>query len=336
MIPSCHASRRVYWSKKERWLKICVLGAGALGCAIGGVLTEAGNEVWLVNRGKAHVDAMKQHGLKMRVNGVDRFVPVHATTDCNEIAATSGALDLVIVLVKSFHTHDAITAALPIVGIDTVVLSLQNGLGHEDILAAAVGRERVLAGKTYAGGVMLGPGHIIVGTAGKDTHIGELDGHVSKRITRIANAFNQAGLVTTVSDNIMGTMWDKLLVNVATGALSGITGLTYGELYQIPEIEACAVAAVSEAMAVAHASGIKLSMSDAHEPWIKAAAGLPPEFKASMLQSLEKGSATEIDYVNGSVVRWGAKVGVATPVNQALVACIKGVERALPQKGCAS
>ena len=316
-------------------MKICVLGAGALGCAMGGVLTEAGNEVWLVNRSRAHVDAMKRHGLKMRENGVDRFVPVHATTDCDEIAATSGAVDLIIVLVKSFHTHDAITAALPIVGKDTLVLSLQNGLGHEDILAVAVGRERVLAGKTYAGGVMLGPGHIIVGTKGKDTHIGELDGRVSERITRIADTFNQAGLITTVSDNIMGTMWDKLLVNVATGALSGITGLTYGELYQIPEVEACAVAAVSEAMAVARANGIRLSTTDAREPWIKAAVGLPPEFKASMLQSLEKGSVTEIDYVNGSVVRWGAKVGVPTPVNQALVACVKGVERAVLPKGLA-
>lgn len=316
-------------------MKICVLGAGALGCAIGGVLTEAGHEVWLVNRGKAHVDSMNKHGLNMRENGVDRRVPVHATTECNEVAATSGAVDLIIVLVKSFHTRDAITAALPIVGKDTIVLSLQNGLGHEDILAATVGRERVLAGKTYAGGVMLGPGHIIVGTRGKDTHIGELDGRVTDRITQIANAFNQAGLITTVSDNIMGTMWDKLLVNVATGALSGITGLTYGDLYQIPEVEACAVAAVTEAMAVASACGIKLSMTDAREPWSKAAVGLPPDFKASMLQSLEKGSVTEIDYVNGSVVHWGAKVGVATPVNQALVACIKGLERALLQKGIA-
>lgn len=335
MIPSCHAPGRVGKSKKERSLKICVLGAGALGCAIGGVLTEAGNEVWLVNRGKAHVEAMKQRGLKMRENGVDRFVHVHATTDCNEIAATFGAVDLIIVLVKSFHTYDAITTAMPIVGKDTVVLSLQNGLGHEDILAAAVGRERVLAGKTYAGGVMLGLGHIIVGTKGKDTHVGELDGRVTERIARIADVFNQAGLVTAVSDNIMDTMWDKLLVNVATGALSGITGLTYGELYQIPEIEACAVAAVAEAMTVAAACGIKLSTTDAREPWIKAGAGLPPEFKASMLQSLEKGSVTEIDYVNGSVVRWGMKVGVPTPVNRALVACVKGVERARLQKGFA-
>ncbi|WP_137894942.1 ketopantoate reductase family protein [Ramlibacter sp. 2FC] len=312
-------------------MKICVLGAGALGCAIGGVLTEAGHEVWLVNRGRAHVDAMRAQGLTLREAGVDRVVKVHASTDCGEIAAASGAMDLVIVLVKSFHTREAIAAARPIVGAHTTVLSLQNGLGHEDILAEAVGRDKVLAGKTYTGGVMLGPGHIIAGTQGKETHIGELDGSLSERVVRIAEAFNGAGLITEVSRNIMGTMWDKLLVNVATGALSAVTRLPYGELYQVPEVEACAIAAVAEAMAVAKAGGIALSVTDPRQPWVKAAEGLPQEFKASMLQSLEKGSATEIDYVNGSVVRWGERHGVATPINQTLVACVKGVERALPR-----
>ncbi|MEY2952523.1 MAG: hypothetical protein RLZZ401_610 [Pseudomonadota bacterium] len=312
-------------------MKICVLGAGALGCAIGGVLTEAGHEVWLVNRGRAHVDAMRQHGLVMREAGVDRVVPVHARTSCAEIATATGPVDLIIVLVKSFHTQDAIAGALPIVGEDTTVLSLQNGLGHEDILIQAVGREKVLAGKTYAGGVMLGPGHIIAGTRGKETLVGELDGVLSPRVCAIAEVFNGAGLLTTVSRNIVGTLWDKLLVNVATGALSGITRLPYGELYQVPEIEACAIAAVAEAMAVAAAKGIAVSTSNPRDPWVKAAAGLPFEFKASMLQSLEKGSVTEVDYVNGAVVRHGALCGVSTPVNQALVACIKGIERGLPR-----
>jgi len=306
-------------------LKICVLGAGALGCAIGGVLAEAGHEVWLVNRGQAHVQAMLRHGLLMRENGVDRAVPVHAATDCRDI----GVVDLAIVLVKSFHTREVITSARPIIGPDTVVLSLQNGLGHEDILAEVVGRQHVLAGKTYTGGVMLAPGHIIAGTRGKETIIGELDGRVSERVQRIAAAFNQAGLACEVSENILGTMWDKLLVNVATGALGAITHLTYGDLYDVPEIEACAVAAVGEAMAVAKAAGIVLTTTEPRQAWVKASAGLPPEFKVSMLQSLEKGSATEVDYVNGAVVRWGQKYGVPTPTNLALVACVKGVERKL-------
>lgn len=309
-------------------MKICIVGAGALGCAIGGVLAEAGHAVWLVNRGQAQVDALRHNGLTLRENGVDRQVAVHAATRCAEV---EGPVDLVIVLVKSFHTFEAIDSARCIVGPDTAVLSLQNGLGHEDVLAEVVGRSRVLAGKTYAGGVMLAPGHVLVGTQGKETLIGELDGNVSERVAAIAAAFNQAGLATTVSSNILGTMWDKLLVNVATGALSGITRLPYGDLYAVPEVEACAVAAVAEAMAVAKAAGIPLGSTAPRQAWVKAADGLPAAFKASMLQSLEKGSITEIDFVNGAVVRWGAKYGVPTPVNQALVACIKGIERGLPR-----
>ena len=129
-------------------------------------------------------------------------------------------------------------------------------------------------------------------------------------------------------------MWDKLLINVATGALAGITRLTYGALYAVPEVESCALAAVAEAMAVAKASGVKLSWTEPRGPWLKASDGLPPEFKTSLLQSLEKGTRTEIDFINGSVVRGGERCGVPTPVNRTLVACVKGIERGLePLRG---
>jgi 2-dehydropantoate 2-reductase len=209
------------------------------------------------------------------------------------------------------------------------VLSLQNGLGHEDVLAEILGRERVLAGKTYVGGVLRGPGHIQSGVTGKATYIGELDGRITPRVQAIANAFNTAGLMTTVSGNIMGTMWDKLLVNVATGAITGITRLTYGQLYDEPLLKATALAAIGEAMAAAQAAGIVLSMTEPEQAWTLAAEGLSPAFKTSMLQSLEKGTVTEIDFINGSVVRWGQRLGVPTPVNATLVACIKGIERAM-------
>ena len=308
-------------------MKIAVLGAGALGCAMGSCLSESGHEVWLINRREDHVETMNTLGLCVQVNGADRYTLVKAALHASHVAAQIGTVDLLLVLVKSFHTREAITSSTSIVGPDTVVLSLQNGLGHEDVLAEVVGRDKVMAGKTYAGGVMLGPGRIIRGTEGKETYIGELEGRMTDRVQRVAAAFNAAGLITHISDNIMGTIWEKLLVNVATGALSGITRLAYGDLYQVPEVKACALAAVQEAMDVARACGIGLSVNDPEQPWLKAAAGLPPEFKASMLQSLEKGSVTEVDYVNGSVVRWGQKCGVPTPVNSTLVACLKGIER---------
>ena len=303
-------------------MKICMLGSGALGSALGGVLTEGGNDVWLIDAWAGHVDAMASRGLRLRVDGVDRTVKVKARTSPDGI----GPADLVVVLVKSYHTREAIEKADAIVGPDTVVMSLQNGLGHEEILADVVGKHRVLAGKTYAGGVLLGPGHVIAGTKDKYTFIGELDGRITGRAAKIAGTLTRAGLPTEVSANIMGTMWDKLLINVATGALAGITRLPYGGLYRVPEVEQCALAAVAEAIAVAKALGVKLTSEKPEHAWRLAGEGLPREFKTSMLQSIEKGAPTEIDFINGSVVRWGERTNVPTPVNKALVACVKGIE----------
>ncbi|MEM5405067.1 2-dehydropantoate 2-reductase [Paraburkholderia unamae] len=306
-------------------MKIAILGAGALGCAIGAALTEGGHETWLLDRSPVHVETMRRDGLQVDDDKGTRRIGVRAATQASEI----GAADVVIVLVKSFHTDAAMRGALALIGPKTLVLSLQNGLGHEDVLADIVGRERVLAGKTYVGGVLRGPGHIQSGVTGKATYIGELDGQITPRVRAIADAFNAAELMTAASDNIVGTMWDKLLVNVATGAITGITRLTYGQLYDEPLLKATALAAVSEAIATAQAAGIRLSMTDPEQAWALAAEGLSPAFKTSMLQSLEKGSVTEIDFINGSVVRWGQRLGVPTPVNATLVACIKGIERAM-------
>ena len=303
-------------------MKICFLGAGALGSALGGVLTEGGNDVRLIDVWAGHVDAMNARGLVLREGGGERAIAVDARTSPDGI----GTADLVVVLVKSYHTREAIENARSLVGPDTVVMSLQNGLGHEEILAEVVGRQRVLAGKTYAGGVLLAPGQVIAGTKGKHTCIGELDGSVTPRATRIAETFTRAGLATEVSANIVGTMWDKLLINIATGALAGITRLPYGGLYAVPEVEGCALAAVGEGIAVARALGVKLVSERPEDAWKLAAEGLPAEFKTSMLQSIEKGAPTEVDFINGAVVRAGERAGVPTPVNRTLVACVKGIE----------
>jgi 2-dehydropantoate 2-reductase len=319
-------------------LKICFLGSGALGSAIGGTLTEAGCDVYLIDQWPAHVEAINANGLKLRGPAGDRVVWAKARTSPDGI----GVADLIIVLVKSFHTREAVEAAGSIIGPETVVMSLQNGMGHEEIIADVVGKAKVMAGKTYAGGVMLSPGHVIAGTKDKLTYIGELDGKITDRANRIADEFTRAGLKTIVSSNIMGAMWDKLLINVATGALSGITRLPYGGLYKVSAIKECALAAVDEGIAVTRASGVTLSIKSAEEAWFLASDGLPDEFKTSMLQSLEKGSPTEIDFINGSVVSWGERCNVATPVNKALVAAIKGIEYAMtylktqPQAGRAS
>ena len=304
-------------------MKICILGAGALGSTFGGVLTEGGFEVHLIDPWSEHVHAMNREGLKLREGSSERAVKVRAATDCSGI----GPADLILVLVKSYHTKEAIKSAGPMMGDRTAVLSFQNGLGNEETLAEVVGKEQVIGGRTFAGGVLLGPGHVIAGHKGRQTYIGELDGRTTGRVNEIAMQFNQAGLETIVSSDIVGIMWDKLLVNVATGALSGITRLPYGELYQVKEVMDCALEAVSEAVAVATATAVKLTITDPKRIWLKAAENLPSEFKASMLQDIEKGSRTEIDSINGSVVRLGERYGIPTPVNKALVASIKGIEQ---------
>ena len=304
-------------------MKICLIGAGALGSTIGGTLAKGGAQVWLIDPFQAHVDAINAQGLRMLEAGVETTVAVTACTHAGQVGAVA---DLVIVLVKSYHTREAVRAAATIIGPATVVMSLQNGLGHEDILAEEVGRGRVMAGKTYVGGVFLAPGHVRSGVVGKETIIGELDGTISPRAQSIAGYFNAAGLLTHLSDNIIGTMWDKLFINVAGGGLTAITGLTYGGLYASPILEETALAAIGEGITVAQAAGVAISITDPRTAWTMASAGLPAEFKTSMLQSLQSGNATEVDYIHGSVVRWGAKLGVATPVNATIVACVKGIE----------
>ena len=306
-------------------MKVCILGAGSLGSVIGGALARGGAEVTLVTRSGEHVAAIRRDGLRLVEGGVEAVVRLGAATDC----AGLGTMDLVIVLVKSADTRAAIEGATGLLGPHTVVLSLQNGLGHETLLAEIAGPDRVMAGKTYVGGLLTAPGVVTAGIKSKETLIGELAGGTSERARAIAAAFVRGGLATTVSEDIRAAMWDKLFVNVATGAVSAISGLVYGDLYAVPALRETALAAVAEAMAVARAAGVAIRTVAPEDAWIKAAAGLPPEFKASMLQSLEKGARTEVDYINGAVVREGARVGVPTPVNRTLVACVKGIEARL-------
>lgn len=249
--------------------------------------------------------------------------------DARTTADTIGEADLVIVLVKSFATKQAVEQLKQtnVIGKNTLVMSLQNGLGNEETIASVIGSENVISGKTYVGGRLIQAGYISAGVQGKWTYIGELNGEITDRIQTVCNVFNDAGLLCEVSDNIKGLIWDKLLINVAAGALCGITRLPYGPLYEEDYIKDVAVAAIQEGIQVAKAAGVVLKSEDPQYPWVAASEGLPGTFKTSILQSLELKRPTEIDFINGSIVEWGKKYGIATPVNQTLVACVKGIEK---------
>lgn len=306
-------------------MRIAVIGAGSLGSVIGGVLAEAGHDVLLITRNEAHVAAIARDGLRLDDGESVRTVDVAAETSGDGHAV----VDLAIVLVKSFDTRAAVERAQPLIGSTTTVLSLQNGVGCEEIISNLIGAPRVVSGRTFVGGRMTAPGLVEFGTTGRQTTIGELDGTMSPRITEIAEVFRSAGLDTDVSSDIVSTAWEKLFVNVATGAWSALTGLPYGELSVHADVERMAIETVAEAMRVAGGLGIAVATVDPSIPWRRAWEGLPHEFRASMLQSVDKGSRTEVDVMHGAVSRGGRAAGVPTPINDTLLAAVKGLERRL-------
>ena len=303
-------------------VRIAILGTGSLGSVVGGCLARGGEEVWMVGRRRDVVTAISTHGLHLVEDDGTTVVWPRATVDAEEV----GDVDLVVVVVKAFDVAAALSAASSLLGRATTVLTLQNGLGVEEVAAGVVGRDRVLAGRTYVSGDAAAPGVVRAGIHGRPTVVGEPFGVDSGRAGAVAAAFGRGGLDTEVSPDIRSVIWQKLLVNVATGALAGITGLTYGSLYRLEGIQRTAHAAVREAVAVATACGVDLGEVDAEAVWQEARRGLPDDFRTSILQSLERGAPTEIAFINGAVVRTGSAAGVPTPVNATLEACVQGLE----------
>ena len=306
-------------------MQVCVLGAGSLGSVIGGMLARAGHDVTLVSRNEAHVAAIRQSGLTLVDDREELRIPLRAVTSPDGLPAP----DLLVVVVKSFDTRAALASAAELLGDDTLILTLQNGVGCEEIIAEIAGRGRLVAGRTFIGGRMTGPGVVEYGVEGRTTALGELDGRRTDRLQALADTFDAAGMGVETSTDMVAMMWEKLFVNVATGAWSALTGLPYGELSVHPDVERMAVATVAEAMAVANALGVAVSTRDPTVPWRRAWEGLPYGFKASMLQSIERGSRTEVDVMHGAVTAGGRRTGVETPVNDALVAAVHGLERRL-------
>jgi 2-dehydropantoate 2-reductase len=303
-------------------MKIAVMGAGAMGSLFGGRLAASGEDVTLVDHWREHVEAINAKGLG--INGLrgGRTISVKATTDPSSV----GSVDLIIVFVKSYDTLKATRDALPMVSGDTVFLSLQNGLGNIEKISEAAGSNRVVPGTTAHGCTLLGPGEII--HAGKGlTIIGELDGRVTERVQEIRDALKGAGFETEVSGNISGALWSKVLVNVGINPLTALKGLRNGELLDDPVIVGVMRSAVEEAMMVAEALGIDLGPGD-HVEHVYNVARATAMNRSSMLQDVERGRRTEIDALNGAVVRLGKTLGVDTPVNEDLAAAVRGLERA--------
>lgn len=298
-------------------MKVAILGAGAMGCLYGGMLAEAGNEVVLVDIWKDHVDTVNRDGLKIERAGVTRVVKnIRGVTD----AADAGEVDLVLVFVKADMTSRAAQGAKSLIGASSAVLTLQNGLGNAEALCAVFGTSRVTAGTTGHGSTMLAPGHIRHAGEG-ETIIGELDGNISERIEVLASLFENAGISTKISENVVGLIWTKLLVNVGINALTAVTDLKNGRLLDFAETDGLLAAAVEEARAVAKAKGILLETEDpvGHT---RAIARKTADNRSSMLQDILAKRQTEISVINGAVAAEGERLGVPVPVNRVLTSLV--------------
>lgn len=289
------------------------MGAGAVGCYYGAMLARAGHEVTLVGRPR-HVDAVRRAGLRLETGALDEHVPMRASTEPD---AVRGAR-IVLFCVKSPDTEAAGRALAPHVGREAAIVTLQNGVDNAERLEAALGRE-VVPAVVYVAVEMAGDGHV------RHHGRGELLIGRAAASEAIAAAFHAANVPVEISDNVAGALWAKLIVNSAYNALSAITQLPYGRLMQNPDVPAVMRDVVDECLAVARASGVEVP-ADVHETLPRIAQTMPGQF-SSTAQDLARGKKSEIEHLNGVVVRKGEALGVRTPVNRALLALVQLLER---------
>ncbi|HET8748705.1 MAG TPA: 2-dehydropantoate 2-reductase [Ramlibacter sp.] len=294
-------------------MNVAVMGAGAVGCYFGGMLARAGHHVTLIARPQ-HVQAIERQGLRMETRSFDERVRLAATTD---VAGARGA-DVILFSVKSPDTEAAGHALKPFLQADTLVLCLQNGVDNADRLRTVLPEHEVAAAVVYVATEMAGPGHL------KHHGRGELVIEPARASERVAQALAAAGVPTEISPNVRGALWLKLILNCAYNAISAIAQRPYGENVASVGIWDVMRDVVDECMAVARADGVQLP-ADPHLAARKLVETMPAQY-SSTAQDLARRKPTEIDYLNGYVVRRGEALGVPTPANRVLWALVKLIE----------
>jgi 2-dehydropantoate 2-reductase len=289
------------------------MGAGAVGCYFGGMLARAGHDVTLIARPQ-HVEAIQRDGLRMETKTFDERVRLKASTDP---AAVKGA-DLVLFSVKSTDTEGAGALIRPYLSGDALVLCLQNGVDNAERLRAVLPPRQVAAAVVYVGTEMAGPGHL------KHHGRGELVIDPSSSSEAVAQALVEAGVPTEVSDNVRGALWLKLILNCAYNAVSAIAQKPYGETVKGEGVEGLMRDVIDECLAVAKAERVNVP-GDVDAAVRRIVETMPAQY-SSTAQDIARGRPTEIDYLNGHIVRRGKALGIATPANRALWALVKLVE----------
>ena len=293
-------------------MRIAVMGAGAVGGYFGGLLARGGNDVTLIARG-AHLEAILSRGLEVRSHWGDFRVGVKATDD----ARTVGPVDLAILSVKNYHNAAAIPALKELAGDSTSIITLQNGVEGYEMLAKALGKERVLPGAAYVELQIEAPG--IIRQTGEVARIvfGEIGGRETPTARRILETFQAAGIPTGLSSDIVKELWTKLLFISTLAGVTSAARASMSELLKHEEAREIIVAAMREVEAVGRARGVKLD-ADVVENTMEYMETSAKDLHASMYTDLEMGRPLELDALNGAVARIGEEVGVPTPLNSFL------------------
>jgi 2-dehydropantoate 2-reductase len=270
--------------------------------------------VTFIARGE-RLEALRAKGLTVKSGKGDFSICVRATDDPAEV----GSVNLILFCVKSYDTESAIRQTLPMVGQQTVVLSLQNGIDNEEKIAALIGKEKVLAGVAYIGASVLGPGVILHQEAGRIV-FGEVDGGVSERVTNLKLFFDQCGLPAETSPDMKQVLWAKLAWNAPFNAINALVGGPVKAILENPHTLELARRVTAEVVTVANASGVRLAFSEVWKRNIQFSQGY--NVKTSMLQDLETGKRLEYEALNGVMINKAAEHGLATPYNVALYALL--------------
>jgi len=294
-------------------MQVAVIGAGAVGCYYGGLLLRAGHAVTFIGR-QPHVDAINAHGLLLDTKSFKGHLPARAATDTTALAPP----DLVLFCVKSADTEQAGRSLAGHLRPETSVLSLQNGVDNAQRLRAVTGHA-VIPAVVYVGSEMAGPGHIRH-HGGGDLAIG-----ASAASEALAQTLEAAGIHTTIAGDIDVTLWSKLVINCAFNALSAVADISYGPMLEVEGTRDVVTRAVQEAIAVARACGVLLP-DDLLANILNIPTMMPAQ-KSSTAQDLARGKPSEIDFLNGHVVRQGIELGIPTPTNHALQVMVKLAQR---------
>jgi 2-dehydropantoate 2-reductase len=305
----------------EEPVKVCIVGCGAVGSLFAANLAQLEDvEVWAYDLAREHVDAINANGL--RLSGAGEVVGrLRATADAGELPPC----DFGIVATKAMHTESAVAATAHAFA-DGSVASVQNGVGNEEAIAGHVAR--VIRGTTFPAGRILEPGHVQWDVKG-DTTLGPFEPSPAARpeIERLAETCTRAGLPTAAVADARGPQWRKVIFNASTNPVGALTGLTHGRVCEDAALRALVSGLVDEGKAVASAQGIVLDADPEELIDHAARPDVAYDHKASMLQDVEARRATEIDYLNGGIVRFGREHGVPTPLNEGILALVRGVER---------